>query len=126
MTRRTTEKLAWWLTILACMCVPARSNGQVMTLREALDAASANNRAIQSAELQRAKAIEDLRIARIQRLPVFSITTLASQPLAHLGVTLEQGILGSYPDDGPFPDGRRPSRVRCRLASSSSPASRSH
>ena len=63
MTRRAREKVAWWLTTLACMCVPARSSGQLMTLREALNAASANDRAIQSAELQRAKAIEDLRIA---------------------------------------------------------------
>src|SRR5262249_24279386 len=69
----------------------------------ALDAAAGNNRAIRSAEIQREKAVEDLRIARTRRLPVFSVTTLASQPLTQLGVTLEQGVLGTYPNVGPIP-----------------------
>src|SRR5262249_13031053 len=84
-------------------CVPISSYGQVMTLGEALEATSANNRAIRSAELQREKAAEDLRIARTHRLPIFSVTTLASQPLTQLGVTFEQGSLGSYPSVGPIP-----------------------
>jgi outer membrane protein len=87
---------------------PQDANGfvlqrQVTTLHEALVAAAANNRSIQSAELQREKAAEDLRIARTHRLPVFSITTLASQPFTQLGVTLEEGSLGSYAGVGPIP-----------------------
>src|SRR5215831_2436665 len=88
---------------LAILLVPAISHGQVMTLREALDAAAANNRAIRRAELQRDKAVEDLRIARTRRLPVLSLTTLASQPITLSGVTLEQGALGVYPGVGPIP-----------------------
>src|SRR5262245_41786479 len=89
--------------VLAILLVPASSHGQVMTLREVLDAAAANNRAIRRAELQRAKAVEDLRIARTRRLPVLSVTTLASQPITLGGVTLDLGALGVYPGVGPIP-----------------------
>jgi outer membrane protein TolC len=91
------------LFVLSCLCVPTPSYAQVTTLHEALEAAAANNRAISSAELQREKAAEDLRIAHTHRLPVFSLATLASQPLTQLGVTLEQGSLGSYANVGPIP-----------------------
>ena len=79
----------------AILLVPASSHGQVMTLREVLDAAAANNRAIRRAELQREKAVDDLRIARTRRLPVFSATTLALQPITLGGVTLAQGAPSS-------------------------------
>jgi outer membrane protein len=88
---------------LTFLLQPASLYGQVITLSEVLDAASANNRAVRSAEIQREKAIEDLRAARTRRLPVFSVTTFGSQPLTQLGVTLEQGILGVYPGVGPIP-----------------------
>jgi outer membrane protein len=91
------------LFVLSCLCVPIPSYAQVTTLHEALAAAAANNRAIRSAELQREKAAEELRIARTHRWPVFSMTTLAAQSLTQLGVTLEQGSLGSYANVGPIP-----------------------
>jgi len=89
--------------VLSLLLTPAISQGQVLTLREALDAAAENNRGIRRAELQREKAVEDLRVARTHRLPVFSITTFASQPITLGGVTLDQGALGLYPGVGPIP-----------------------
>src|SRR5262249_8916989 len=91
------------LLVLWCSCLPTFSFGQVLTLGEALEATAAQNRAIQSAELQRERAATDLRIARTHRLPTFSVTTLASQPLTQLGVTFERGSLGTYPNVGPIP-----------------------
>jgi len=88
---------------LATLLMPASLNGQVITLSEAVEAAAGNNRTIRSAELQRDKAVEDLRIARTHRLPVFSVTTLASQPITLGGVTFDRGALGVYPGVGPIP-----------------------
>lgn len=93
----------WLAAALLCLCAPPSSSGQITTLGDALEAAAANNRVIRNAELQRDKAVDDLRIARTRRLPIFSVTTLASQPLTQLGVTLDQGSLGSYATVGPIP-----------------------
>src|SRR5262249_22753096 len=88
---------------LPILLLPTIVNGQVLTLADAIDAAASNNRTIRSAELQRDKAVEDLRIARTHRLPVLSVTTLASQPITLGGVTFERGALGVYPGIGPIP-----------------------
>jgi len=85
------------------LLLPTIVNGQVLTLADAIDAAASNNRAIRSAELQRQKAVEDLHVARTHRLPVLSVTTLASQPITLGGVTFERGALGVYPGVGPIP-----------------------
>jgi outer membrane protein len=88
---------------LACSCLPAWSYAQVTTLGEAIRAAEANNRAIQAGELDREKAEEEVRAAQTHRWPVFSVTALGSQPFNQLGVTLDRGSLGVYPDVGPIP-----------------------
>src|SRR5262249_19507656 len=88
---------------LPILLLPTIVNGQVLTLADAIDAAASNNRAIRSAELQRQKAVEDLHVARTHRLPVLSVTTLASQPITLGGVTFERGALGVYPGVGPIP-----------------------
>jgi len=88
---------------LSMLLMPASLNGQVVTLADAVEAAARNNRTIRSAELQREKAVEDLRIARTHRLPVLSVTTFVSQPITLGGVTFERGALGVYPGVGPIP-----------------------
>jgi outer membrane protein len=65
--------------------------------------AAANNRAIQVAELEREKAIGEVKAAKTSRFPILSVTALGSQPLSQLGITLERGSLGVYPFDGPIP-----------------------
>jgi outer membrane protein len=92
-----------WLFAFTCLCTPAALYGQVTTLTEAVQAAEANNRAIRVAELEREKALADVKAASTERLPIFSVTTLGSQPLTQLGITLERGSLGVYPADGPIP-----------------------
>jgi len=74
-----------------------------LSLEDAVTAAEANNRTILGAQLEKKKAIEEIYVARTQRLPVFSLTALGSQPLSHLGLTLEKGSLGVYPTVGPIP-----------------------
>ena len=79
------------------------ANCQMLSLEHAVTAAEANNRTILGAQLEKKKAIEEIYVARAQRLPVFSLTALGSQPLSHLGLTLEKGSLGVYPTVGPIP-----------------------
>jgi outer membrane protein TolC len=93
------------LVLFIVMCVGLQVSlaySQVLTLANAVEAAEANNRTIQIAQLQRQAAVADVQAARTQRLPVFSMTALGSQPLTQLGVTLERGSL-VYPADGPIP-----------------------
>jgi outer membrane protein len=96
--RRTLSSIA-----IACLCLPSIAFGQVTTLSEAIRAAEAAARTIQVAALEHEKALRDVKTAKTQRLPVFSVTALGSQPLTQLGVTLERGSLGVYPHDGPIP-----------------------
>jgi outer membrane protein TolC len=94
-----------WLSFItiACLCLPAVVYGQVTTLSEAIRAAEAANRPIQVAALEHEKALRDVKVAKTQRLPVFSVIAFGSQPLTQLGITLERGSLGVYPHDGPIP-----------------------
>ena len=87
----------------ASMLAPSVAPAQTITLSEALRTAQTHDRSIQVAELERSKAVHEVGVARTRRYPIFSITTLASQPINQLGVTLERGSLGVYPFDGPIP-----------------------
>ena len=84
-------------------CGPAFLNCQTLSLDDAIKAAEANNRSILTAELEKRKAFDEVSVARTHRLPIFSVTALGSQPLSHLGLTLERGSLGVYPTVGPIP-----------------------
>src|SRR5262245_22646524 len=89
--------------VLACLCRPPIVHGQSTTLAEAIRATETSNREIQVAALEREKAVRAVEIVKTHRLPVFSVTALGSQPLNQLGITLERGSLGVYPNDGPIP-----------------------
>ena len=93
-------KLLIWSTLI---CLPELLAGETLTLQQAIENAEANNRAIRSAEIERAKALDEINVARTYRLPVFSLTALGSQSLARLGLTFPQGSLGVYPNVGPIP-----------------------
>jgi outer membrane protein TolC len=82
---------------------PAFLNGQILSLDDAVKAAETSNRSILTAELARKKAVDEVYVARTQRLPIFSATALGSRTLSHLGLTLEKGSLGVYPTVGPIP-----------------------
>lgn len=91
------------LTVVGFLGVPASINAQVLKLDDAVKAAEANNRAIQVAQREQGKALDEVKVARTYRLPVFSVTALGSQSLTRLGLTLEKGSLGIYPNVGPIP-----------------------
>jgi outer membrane protein len=88
---------------IAYLGTPSALSAQVISLAEAVRAAQANNRAIHVAELEHEKALGEVKAARTNRFPIFSVTALGSQPLSQLGITLERGSLGVYPYDGPIP-----------------------
>jgi outer membrane protein len=92
-----------WAFAFTCLCAPAAAHAQGVTLAEAVAAAEANNRSIQIAELERTKALREVKTAKTNRFPIFSVTALGSQPLSQVGITLERGSLGVYPFDGPIP-----------------------
>jgi outer membrane protein TolC len=79
------------------------ADSQVLSLDEAIKAAESNNRTIRVALLDRKKALDDINVARTNRLPVFSLTALGAQSLSRLGLTLDRGSLGIYPNVGPIP-----------------------
>src|SRR5262245_61405920 len=91
------------LVVGTSLCVPSVLHGQTLTLAEAVRSAESQDRSIRVAELERDKALREIDVARTHRWPVFSVTVLGSQPLTQLGITLERGSLGVYPNDGPIP-----------------------
>jgi len=82
---------------------PPVLHAQTITLNEAVRTAATHDRSIRVAELDDEKARRQVDVARIRRLPTFSLIALGSQPLNQLGITLERGSLGVYPHDGPIP-----------------------
>src|SRR5262249_24422625 len=96
-------RCALLVATIASLWLPRELHAQVITLQEAIRATENANRTIQIAELDREQAMRDVRTARTQRLPGFSVIGLGPQPLKQLGVTLERGSLGVYPFDGPIP-----------------------
>jgi outer membrane protein TolC len=83
--------------------VPWLLGGETLTLQQAISAAAENNRASRAAHLEHDKAVREVNVARTYRLPIFSVSALGSQSLAHLGLTFPLGSLGVYPGIGPVP-----------------------
>ena len=88
---------------VAIICVPWLLGGETLTLQQAISAAAENNRAIRAAHLEHDEAVREVNVARTYRLPIFSVSALGSQSLAHLGLTFPLGSLGVYPGIGPVP-----------------------
>ena len=90
---RIVRRLKWVaiLTFAIFYCGSTLLNSQTLSLDDAIKAAEVNNRSILTSELESKKAVEEVYVARTQRLPIFSFTALGSQPLSHLGLTLEKG-----------------------------------
>jgi len=87
----------------AIVCAFTAHGAELLTLEQAIRSAEANNRAIVAARLERDKALKEVNVARTYRLPVFSVSALGSQSLAHIGLTFPLGSLGVYPGIGPVP-----------------------
>ena len=91
------------LFALTSSFAPSVLHAQTISLSEAVRTAETHDRSIRVAELDREIALRQVDVARIRRLPTFSLIALGSQPLNQLGITLERGSLGVYPHDGPIP-----------------------
>jgi outer membrane protein TolC len=97
---------------MGCNAAPDRSHDDLgalaalwgtLTLQHAIVAAEANNRVVRAARLEHDKALREIGVARTYRLPIFSVSALGSQSLAHLGLTFPMGSFGVYPGIGPVP-----------------------
>ena len=88
---------------VAIIWAPWLLYGETLTLQQAIVAAEANNRVIRAARLEYDKALREIGVARTYRLPIFSVSALGSQSLAHLGLTFPMGSFGVYPGVGPVP-----------------------
>ena len=88
--------------LLLAIVIPLHA-AEVLSLDAALAAATANNRQIAIAQLERQKAALNVNAAKTRRWPVFSTNVLASQSLLSTGLTLDKGVLGDYGSVGPIP-----------------------
>jgi outer membrane protein len=89
--------------IAVAICATGWVNGETLTLQQAISAAETKNHAIRAARLEHDKALREVNVARTYRLPIFSVSALGSQSLAHIGLTFPLGSLGVYPGIGPVP-----------------------
>jgi len=94
---------------LACV-IPAVAAGQtapsaipLLSLDAAVRLAIANNRQLQSARLQVAKADEQIASTRTRRLPVFQADVNAAQLLTPVSFGFPAGAFGQFPATGPIP-----------------------
>ncbi|MBA3766905.1 MAG: TolC family protein [Acidobacteria bacterium] len=85
-----------------CSQQPA-SGGDVLTLEQVIDIALQNNRSVKRAELEVGKSEDQVAIAKMRRLPSFSLNTLGTQLLTGLDFTFPQGAFGTYRGIGPIP-----------------------
>jgi outer membrane protein TolC len=97
------------VVVFCALLVPAAAiaqppaQGDVLTLKAALQLALANNRQVQAALLNVEKAEAQLEVSRIRRLPKFEIEATASQLLTPVGFSFPRGAFGEFPGTGPIP-----------------------
>jgi outer membrane protein len=96
---------------LVASLIPALAMGQSefrpavqrLSLETAIRLAVENNRQLETARLQVAKAEEQLAAARTRRLPAFETEIMASQLLTPVGFAFPRGAFGAFPGTGPIP-----------------------
>src|SRR6202140_3469669 len=79
------------------------SDGEVLTLDEAVSLARSNNRDLKQSGLEIGKQMEALGEAKTQFYPRLDTSVLAAQLLAPLDFTIKAGQLGTFPTTGPIP-----------------------
>src|SRR5262249_8877180 len=76
----------------------------VLTLEDAIQIATQQNRSVRSADLDVDKAQDKLAATRTRQYPGFSFYMLGAQQLRAYDFTLEKGVLGTYDETGPLPN----------------------
>ena len=79
------------------------TNGNVLTLDQAIAIALKNNRNAKNARLEIEKAGDKLDAYRTRRLPSFKVSSLVLQPLNSIETKFERGVFGIYPGGVPVP-----------------------
>lgn len=80
------------------------SEGETLTLEQAIALALGENRQVKSAAIEVEKYSDKLAALRTKRLPEFKFSTTASQLLTPISYTFEKGAFGNYPGIGPIPN----------------------
>jgi outer membrane protein len=88
-----------WLLFFATLL----SNGQVLTLNDAVAQALKENRNVQISALDVAKANEVTAETKTTRLPQLTTYILGGESLTPIDFTIPKGALGVYPNVGPIP-----------------------
>jgi outer membrane protein len=112
-TRRTTmqTRISLLIALIILLASPraaqcqqsATSNGETLTLEQAIELALQNNRQIKSSTIEVEKLDFRIAAARTHRLPEFKISALGSQLLSSLDFKFDRGVFGNYPGVGPIP-----------------------
>src|ERR1700675_111113 len=85
-------------------CAKAQTtDGEVLTLAEALQLAKSNNRDLKQFGLDVGKQREAFGEAKTHLYPRFDTSVLAAQLLAPLDFTISKGQFGTFPGTGPIP-----------------------
>src|SRR5712691_3369096 len=79
------------------------SDGDVVTLDEAISLARSNNRDLKQSGLEIGKQREALSEAKTQFYPRLDSSVLAAQLLTPLNFTINAGQFGTFPGTGPIP-----------------------
>ena len=106
MTRRRQLEIAIALLgALLALAIAARAQDAraTLTLDQAIQQALQHNRLIKNEELEAAKFVDYVEIARTRRLPEFEFDALALQPFTGVDFRFNRGVLGAIPGVGPFP-----------------------
>jgi outer membrane protein TolC len=89
--------------ILSASIASAQSSTEKLSLGDAVAFAIQNNRSLQNADLEAAKAQKDVDTARTRRYPQFKLDALAAQLLRPVDIHFDQGVFGTIPPVGPIP-----------------------
>jgi len=89
--------------ILALFAIPIPTVGDTLTLDQAIETATTNNRLLKNAQLEIGKALSEVETTRIQGLPKISLLAEGSQMLAPVHFSFKQGVFGDFPVIGQVP-----------------------
>jgi outer membrane protein TolC len=101
--RKRITRWALLLGALATLAKPQEAHVPVLTLDDAIAQAVANNTNLKTADLEIARAADDLAATRTRRFANMQIVALGGQLLTKPSVTFPEGSLGVYSATGPIP-----------------------
>lgn len=91
-------------TVATAQSADSNQSSSVLTLSEAVAAATANNRQIRKSTLDVQKSAEAVEGAKTSRYPQFNLYANSGLVLTPLTFTIPKGTLGTYPATGPLPN----------------------